>query len=140
MKKEKIEVDFRHQIKCALNDQIPWPVLKTFLDNMTTTLEKSKKVIDILFEELQILNLRQNTVIEQSTVLDQEHTNNGSDANSILTFDILKDTQLDDVNTLEKAMEKILKQVEDESARWMEHFLPGSRIDQLNSFLYKDKE
>ena len=35
---------------------------------------------------------------------------------------------------------KILKQVEDESARWMEHFLPGSRIDQLNSFLYKDKE
>ena len=56
MDKEKIEVDFRNLIKCTLNDQIPWPVLKAFLDNMTTTLEKSKKVIDVLFDELQVSN------------------------------------------------------------------------------------
>ena len=37
-------------------------------------------------------------------------------------------------------LEKILKQVEDESARRMEHSFPGFRIDQLNSFLYKNKE
>ena len=35
---------------------------------------------------------------------------------------------------------KILKQVEDESARRMEYSLPGSRTDQLNGFLYQDKE
>ena len=39
-----------------------------------------------------------------------------------------------------KAREKILKQVEDESARRMEHSSPGSRIDQHDSFLYQDKE
>ena len=40
----------------------------------------------------------------------------------------------------EKSQKKILKQVEDESARRMEHSSPGSRIDQHDSFLYQDKE
>ena len=38
-----------------------------------------------------------------------------------------------------KPPKKILKQVEDESARSMGHSLPISKIDKLHSFLYQDK-
>ena len=114
MDKEKIEVDFRNLIKCALNDKIPWPVLKTFLDNMTTTLEKSKKVIDVLFEELQALNSKQITALEQdnhdlnlksqSTVLDQEHRSDSYDAIAVQSDDNLQDIQLEDGIKLEQEM------------------------------------
>ena len=115
MDKEKIEVDFRNLIKCALNDKIPWPVLKSFLDNMTTTLQKSKKVIDVLFEELQALNSRQITALggdsydlnfeSHSTVLNQEYRNDGYNAIAVESDDNLQeDTQLEDGIKLEQEM------------------------------------
>ena len=109
MDKEKIEVDFRNLIKCALNDKIPWPVLKTFLDNMTTTLEKSKKVIDVLFEELQALNSRQISALgedsydlnfeSQSTSWDQEHSNEGSDVFTIPGIENIQEEEISEVRS-----------------------------------------
>ena len=56
---ENVELDFKHLIKCALNHKISWPALKIFLDSATSTLKESKKLNNILLEELESLQSKQ---------------------------------------------------------------------------------
>ena len=50
--------DFKSLINLALNNRIPWSPLKTFLDDLTSTLEASKELNVILFDELQLLHAK----------------------------------------------------------------------------------
>ena len=56
---ENVELDLKNLIKCALNNKISWPALKMFLDSATSTLRESKKLNNILLEELQSLQSKQ---------------------------------------------------------------------------------
>ena len=55
---EDFEVDFKHLLKLAMTQKVSWTKLKGFLDDLTSTFEASKKLNDVLLEEIQILHLR----------------------------------------------------------------------------------
>ena len=59
MDEENVELDFKHLIKCALNQEITWPALKVVLESATTTLKKSKKLNNILLEQLESMQFEQ---------------------------------------------------------------------------------
>ena len=59
MDAENVELDFKHLIKCALNHEISWPALRVVLESATTTLKKSKKLNNILLEELESIQFEQ---------------------------------------------------------------------------------
>ena len=59
MGKQKVQLDFKNLIKCALDHEISWPVLKVVLDNATSTFKKSKKLNNILIEELEVMQSKQ---------------------------------------------------------------------------------
>ena len=59
MENDKAQLDFKHLIKCALDHEISWPVLKIVLDNATSTFKKSKKLNNILLEELEVMQSKQ---------------------------------------------------------------------------------
>ena len=56
---ENVELDFKHLIECALNHKISWPALKTVFDSATKTLKESKKLNNILLEELEVMQSKQ---------------------------------------------------------------------------------
>ena len=62
---ENVELDFKHLIKCALKSKISWPALKIFLDSATSTLKESKKLNNILLEELELLQSKQISNLNQ---------------------------------------------------------------------------
>ena len=55
---QKVQLDFKNLIKCALDHEISWPALKVVLDSATTTLQKSKKLIHILLEEMESIQTK----------------------------------------------------------------------------------
>ena len=55
---DDFEVDFKHLLKLAMTQKVSWTKLKGFLDDLTSTFEASKKLNDVLLEEIQILHLR----------------------------------------------------------------------------------
>ena len=75
---ENVELDFKNLIKCALNNKISWPALKIFLDSATSTLKESKKLNNILLEELELLQSKQISNINQ----DETH--------SIIEYELLE--------------------------------------------------
>ena len=56
---ENVELDFKHLIKCAMNHKISWSVLKIVLDNAASTLKESKKLNNILLDELESMQSKQ---------------------------------------------------------------------------------
>ena len=56
---ENVELDFKHLINCALNHKISWSVLKIVLDNAASTLKESKKLNNILLDELESMQSKQ---------------------------------------------------------------------------------
>ena len=61
-------VDLRSLVKLALNQKVSWFGLKTFLHELTSTLETSKELNDVLLEELQILHSKTIKIQIQDTV------------------------------------------------------------------------
>ena len=58
MIQQDFEVDFKHLLKLAMTQKVSWTKLKGFLDDLTSTFEASKKLNDVLLEEIQILHSR----------------------------------------------------------------------------------
>ena len=52
--KAKMMVDFKYFIKSATEKKLPWSTLACFLTDLAPTLEKSKEIIRILVQELEI--------------------------------------------------------------------------------------
>ena len=52
--KAKMMVDFKYFIKSATEKKLPWSTLACFLTDLAPTLEKSKEIIKILVQELEI--------------------------------------------------------------------------------------
>ena len=72
MGKQKVQLDFKNMIKCALDHEISWPALKVVLDSATTTFEKSKKLNNILLEELEVMQSKQIQRYETHSMLEHE--------------------------------------------------------------------
>ena len=53
---ESSEVEFEFLVNLALKEKVSWPKLKSFLDDMTSTYEKSKKLNNILLTSLESLH------------------------------------------------------------------------------------
>ena len=53
---ESSEVEFEFLVNLALKEKVSWPKLKSFLDDMTSTYEKSKKLNDVLLNSLEQLH------------------------------------------------------------------------------------
>ena len=51
---EEVRVNFKYFIQSAIQKELSWKSLAFFLTDLTTTLDKSKEVIRILVEELEI--------------------------------------------------------------------------------------
>ena len=58
---ENVELNFKNLIKYALHNKISWPALKIFLDSATLTLKESKKLNNILLDELESMQSKQIT-------------------------------------------------------------------------------
>ena len=50
------EVDFESLVRLALTEKVSWNKLRLFLDDLTSTFETSKKLNDVLLDELQALH------------------------------------------------------------------------------------
>ena len=74
--------DFKYLIGMALQNKISWKALGSLLDEMTSTLKKSKEVNKILLEQLQSLQVQwkiQTNEIEAGEVIqEEEKTENDS--------------------------------------------------------------
>ena len=46
------EVDFESLVRLALTEKVSWNKLRLFLDDLTSTFETSKKLNDVLLDEL----------------------------------------------------------------------------------------
>ena len=59
-KTEKIMIDFEYFIQLAIQEEIPWKTLALMLTDLTTTLDRSKKIIRVLVQELEkwVLNFK----------------------------------------------------------------------------------
>ena len=66
---QDVEVDFKYLLKLGMTKKVSWNKLKGFLDDLASTFETSKKLNDILLEEIQTLHSR--TVVGKT----QEITN-----------------------------------------------------------------
>ena len=62
------ELQFKYLINLALNQKVTWSNLKSFLNDLTPTHQTSKKINDILLEELQNLH---------SKIIDNQARKNG---------------------------------------------------------------
>ena len=69
----QLEKFFVNAIKLALQDQMPWSMLASVLDNVTLSLDQCKQLIKILLEELQILH-KQKQVENRSKVMPEMGT------------------------------------------------------------------
>ena len=56
--KEKVILDFEYFIQSAIKKELPWKSLAYFLTDLSTTLDKSKQVIRVLVQELEIWVLK----------------------------------------------------------------------------------
>ena len=74
--------DFKYLIGMALQNKFSWKALGSLLDEMTSTLKKSKQVNKILLEQLQLLQWKiQNREIEAGEVIqEEEKTENASES------------------------------------------------------------
>ena len=81
---ESSEVEFEFLVNLALKEKVSWPKLKSFLDDMTSTYEKSKKLNDVLLNSLEQLHSKTiQTQTQEKTdepeTEEQEITENGSE-------------------------------------------------------------
>ena len=53
---ESSEVEFEFLVNLALKEKVSWPKLKSFLDDMTSNYEKSKKLNNVLLTSLESLH------------------------------------------------------------------------------------
>ena len=63
---EGVMVDFKYFIHSAIQKEISWKSLAFFLTNLITSLDKSKEVIRILVQELEIWVTKVENAIETS--------------------------------------------------------------------------
>ena len=56
--KEKVILDFEYFIQSAIQKEISWKSLAYFLTDLSTTMDKSKQVIRVLVQELEIWVLK----------------------------------------------------------------------------------
>ena len=54
----KLNLDFEYFITMAMQNKISWDTLLVFLDNLTSTLGKSKELIAVLVKELHKMHLK----------------------------------------------------------------------------------
>ena len=59
-KNTNIEVEFQLLVQMALNQRVSWGKLKLFLHDLASTYETSKKLNDVLLDELQSLHVKAN--------------------------------------------------------------------------------
>ena len=70
---ENRQMDFEYFINFALDDQISWEVLETFLDDHSITLPKSKELNKILLEKLKQLHARLKPKEEMELIFHDTH-------------------------------------------------------------------
>ena len=71
-KNTNIEVEFQLLIQMALNQRVSWGKLKLFLHDLASTYETSKKLNDVLLDELQSLHVKANENESQAQEIVQD--------------------------------------------------------------------
>ena len=84
------EVDFISLVRLALTEKVSWNRLKLFLDDLASTFETSKKLNDVLLDELQTLHSKKIDHHTQETheIVLEEHgiDENGSESDVVILF------------------------------------------------------
>ena len=71
--KEIVKVDFRYFIQSAIQKNLPWHTLATFLTDLAPTLEKCKQIIKILVYELEKWVTKAENEAKSCTSVSQSH-------------------------------------------------------------------
>ena len=89
MIEQDFEVDFKHLLRLAMTQKVSWTKLKGFLNDLTSTFEASKKLNDVLLEEIQILHSRsfyETQVIANEALANTNEEETVSDDDSMALF------------------------------------------------------
>ena len=67
---EKFTIDPEYFIQLAIQNEIPWKALALMLTDLTTTLDRSKKIIRVLVQELEkwVLNFKNDSPVINKNV------------------------------------------------------------------------
>ena len=126
---EKFTIDPEYFIQLAIQNEIPWKALALMLTDLTTTLDRSKKIIRVLVQELEkwVLNFKNDSPVinkkdNENTIekgdeecLENDSNHFGSDSR-VPNEKVAKDQiQEDKENIIEKGDEEYLENCDDDS-------------------------
>ena len=79
-------VDFRSLVRFALDQKVSWTKLKSFLDDLASTFETSKKLNDVLLDELQALHSKMMNYQTQEKAKETESEEQETHENEVMVL------------------------------------------------------